>query len=87
MTQPLLNTYKALIFVDEYQDLSKLQLHVILRVYLNACVHAQRCNRLLPQVVCAGQEAQSIFWFEGGMHTSKLEGTRCHLQVVLQQIS
>ena len=52
-------------FIDEFQDLKLLEMHVVLRMASDARMLCARCNRPNMQIIFLGQQVQSIFAFLG----------------------
>ena len=64
----ILTEYKALFFVDEFNDLTRLQLHLLLCVYKDAKMTSWLCSKPVTQFVFAGDCRQGIYAFQGAMH-------------------
>ena len=63
----VLKTYKLIFFVDEFNDLTPLQVHLLLRIYRDARTIAWLCNRPMMQFVFVGDQRQSIYAFQGAL--------------------
>ena len=57
----LVFSYKVILFCDEFNDLTELQLHELLLLYKQFRALAARCNRCPTQFVFVGDGGQSIY--------------------------
>ena len=59
-------------FIDEFQDLKLLEMHVVLRMAFDARMLCARCNRPNMQIIFLGQQVQSIFADDRQRRTAKI---------------